>query len=281
MQPTPIVKDLVLIGGGHSHIEVLRRFAMRPIPGLRITVISREVHTPYSGMLPGLIAGHYQFDDAHIDLGPLARWAGARLFHDEVTAIDPATKRITCRTRPSIAYDIVSIDIGSGPDTKIDGGAEFAIPVKPVSNFNHRWQTARRRILASTNARRIGVVGAGAGGVELLLAIRHHLRHALATINKDPEILTFRLIAASDRILPSHNERVQHKFQRLLRNSHIEVTLGERITHIEAGGLKTASGRYIELDEIFCVTTAAAPDWPRKCGLVVDAEGFIRVHDTL
>ena len=99
-QTVPVVKDLVLVGGGHTHVAVLRRFGMRPLPGVRLTVISRDVHTPYSGMLPGLIAGHYDFDEVHIDLGPLSRFAGARLYQAAVTGIDPDRRLVLCEGRP-------------------------------------------------------------------------------------------------------------------------------------------------------------------------------------
>ena len=92
----PIIKDIVLIGGGHAHVDVLRSFGMFPIKGARLTLISPEIDTPYSGMLPGLIAGHYTFDEAHIDLGPLARFAGARYIATHVTGIDAERRLIHC-----------------------------------------------------------------------------------------------------------------------------------------------------------------------------------------
>src|SRR4029077_2773050 len=90
----PITTALVLLGAGHAHVEVLRRFAMRPEPGVRLTLIGREPETPYTGMLPGLIRGDYSFDEAHIDLAPLAAGAGARLILTEATDIDLVDRRV-------------------------------------------------------------------------------------------------------------------------------------------------------------------------------------------
>ena len=116
MQPrAPITTDLVLLGAGHAHVEVLRRFAMRPEPGVRLTLIGREPETPYTGMLPGLIRGDYTFEQAHIDLAPLAASAGARLILAEATSIDLDARRLTVTGRPDIPFDLLSIDVGGEP----------------------------------------------------------------------------------------------------------------------------------------------------------------------
>src|SRR5271169_5635019 len=160
-QRVAIAQDLVLVGGGHAHVHVLKSFGMRPVPGVRVTLISRDVETPYSGMLPGYVAGHYAFEECHIDLDRLARFAGARLIRDEAIGLDRATHSVLCRAHPPIRYDLLSIDIGSAPRTDdVPGAAEHTIAVKPIAHFARRWAALLARA-TKTPGLRLVVVGGG------------------------------------------------------------------------------------------------------------------------
>lgn len=279
---TAIVRDIVLVGGGHSHVGVLRMFAMNPVPGLRLTVICTDTDTPYSGMLPGYIAGHYAFDEVHIDLRRLAEFAGARYFRDEVTGIDRGARKVLCRTRPPVPYDVLSINIGSTPQlARVAGAAEHAVPVKPIRRFNERWLALLERVRGHAGPTTIAVVGAGAGGVELTLAMQYRLRGELAALGRDPDELRFHLFSAGPTILPTHNAAVRGAFARVLAERGIVLHRDAEVTAVAAGRLQVRDGEALDADEIVWVTQAGGAPWLRDTGLALDGDGFIRVRDTL
>ncbi len=274
-----IVKDLVLVGGGHAHVAVLRSFGMKPMPGVRLTLIARDIETPYSGMLPGFIAGHYRFAECHIDLGPLAAFAGARLYHDEAIGIDRAKRHVLCAGRPPVPYDVLSLDIGSRPrQHDVPGSAEHTTPVKPIDGFAERWAEIVARVTADNRPLRIGVIGGGAGGVELTLAIHHRLRALLRQAGQDPDRLTFVLVTAHE-LLPTHNQKVGRIFARVLAERGVEVHTKSPVRSVEAGTV--IASKRIALDEILWVTQAGAAQWIRESGFDCDDGGFVKVHDTL
>ena len=281
----PVLRDLVLVGGGHSHVGVLRMFAMKPEPGVRITVICTDIDTPYSGMLPGYISGHYSFDEVHIDLGRLCAFAGARLYRDEVVGIDRQNQKVICRNRPAVAYDALSINIGSTPQVQHVAGAQaLAVPVKPIAQFNQRWLALleKARQWPSHRGRMtVAVVGGGAGGVELVLSMQYRLRNELKAMGRSPETLKFVLLTSGETILPTHNPGVRERFAQVLRDRNIDVHTQSEVVQVSPGCLHTKNGRTYDADETMWVTQAGGPTWLQSTGLTLDGQGFILVNPQL
>ena len=274
---TPVIKDVVLVGAGHAQVAVLKIFGMKPLPGVRLTLITREVSTPYSGMLPGLVAGRYTSDQAHIDTGPLARFAGARLYCDEAIGLDLAAGRVICASRPPVPYDVLSLDIGSRPDIFGVPGAAGVIPVKPIDGFLPRFEALRQQVMAGGGRARIALVGAGAAGVELILAVAQRLRADAAAKGLDPSGLVFTLVAGSANILPAFPPAFQAAFERELAAFGIGLRKNARVTRIHDGFLHVATGAPIGTDHILWTTQAAAAQWLGETGLDLDQRGFVRV----
>lgn len=279
MRPAPpISQDLVLVGGGHAHVHVLKRFGMGPPPGVRVTLITRDLETPYSGMLPGHVAGLYSFAECHIDLLRLARFAGARLIHDEAVGLDRAARPgsrgyVLCRDHPPIRYDIVSLDIGSTPRSDdVPGAAEHTVAVKPIDRFGRRWEALLARA-AATPRLRLAVVGGGAGGVELALAAQHRLAGLL---DAAPEVT----LVTREGVLPSHNSRVRDRLARILERRGIRVLTDTKVTAVEPGRLITAEGG-VAFDEALWVTEASGAPFLAGTGLPLDSRGFLLVDESL
>ena len=275
------VKDLVLVGGGHTHVHVLKSFGLSPVPGLRITLIARDADTPYSGMLPGFIAGHYTHAQCHIDLRPLARFAGARLIHDEAIGLNLAERRVSCRTHAAVAYDIVSIDIGSTPHLSSTPGAlQHATPVKPIDGLAARWAKTVERTLDGRYAPRFLTVGGGAAGVELTLAMQYRLRALLNGQGRDPDSASFTLVTLG-QILPSHNRLVRHWFHGHLKAHGVRVIENNAVSEVQRDVVVCADGQRLDYDELIWVTEAGAASWLADSGLALDNGGFIKIDATL
>lgn len=278
-----VTTDLVLIGGGHSHAIALRMLGMQPIPNVRLTLISNLVDTPYSGMLPGYVAGFYDYDEAHIDLRPLANFAHCRLYVDEAISLDLANRRVLCRHRPPVAFDYLSIDIGSTPATStVPGVADYAIPAKPVPRLLEEWRNILDQVQQEPGKpRTFGIVGGGAGGVELALNLQSRLQQMVQAAGESPELIQVHLFQRQPKILPERGWLMQRMTQNVMRDRNIQLHLGETVTEIQPGRICCESGLTVDCTHIFWVTTASAPPWIQASGLATDERGFIAVNDTL
>jgi selenide, water dikinase len=273
--------DIVLLGGGHAHVHVLKAFAMRPEPGVRLTLVTRDLETPYSGMLPGVIAGLYAEHEAHIDLLRLSAVTGTRLIHGEAVGIERAQKRVLLAGRPPIAYDLLSIDIGVTPAlAHIAGAAEHAIAVKPIGSFLGKFAALRERCRAQQGPRRIAVIGGGAGGVELILSVRSHLLADARAVGRSDAEFSFALVTDGE-ILSTHDPKVRDSFRRALAARRIELHEHRQARAVTPNAIELKGGQALAADAVLVTTGAAAPPWFRNTGLALDKDGFLAVGPSL
>ncbi|NEQ98065.1 MAG: selenide, water dikinase SelD [Cyanothece sp. SIO2G6] len=300
---TPIVRDLVLLGGGHSHAIALKLLGMNPIPGVRLTLITDVYHTPYSGMLPGYVAGLYDYDECHIDLRPLCQFAQTRMIVDQAIALDPERNQIHCANHPPISFDFLSVDIGSTPaSVTVPGAKEYAIPVKPISQFLTYWETLVQEVeqyvlctdkSTSQSPLHLGIVGGGAGGVELALAIQARLTRIRSAHALDSSVDQIHLFHRGAELLPERHPKLRRLFQKLMGDRDIHLHLNEEVVAITSTSGESnqpepstyqvmgRSGAQVECDRVFWVTSAAAAPWIAQSGIATDDRGFIQVNDNL
>jgi selenide,water dikinase len=278
----PVVKDLVLIGGGHSHVYVLKMLAMKPEPGVRVTLIAKDLHTPYSGMLPGLVAGHYTWEETHVDLEPLCRLGKHRVIHDEAVGIDHENNRVQLKSgRPGVRFDTLSIDIGITPSAQVRGSSENTTPVKPIFGFNARWEELLHRVVNNGKKCNVVVVGGGAGGAELALSMRYRMREELKKASLDENLAKFTLVTRGN-LMPTHSKGVRKTFIKVFAEQGVDVIENDGVINADKGKLTLESGKVMEADECIWCTQAGAANWLKEAtNLSLDEDGFIAVNPTL
>ena len=265
MLTLPLTRDLVLVGGGHAHALVLLDWAIKPMSGVRLTLINPEASAPYTGMLPGHIAGHYPRAALEMDLVRLARHAGARLVLGRAEGLDPKAGRVMVAGRPPVGFDVVSVDIGITSD--LPGFNEHAMTARPLGQYAERWEQFVAEVEAGQAAPGIAVLGAGVAGVELALAMDHRLR-----AYPGRHITLIEQGAA----LPRLGAAARHRLLAELAARGITLMTRTRVEALEPGAVRLADGRKVTAAFILSAAGGRAQGWLQGTGLPLH-DGFITV----
>ncbi len=274
MQPLlPLSRELLLIGGGHSHALVLRMWGMNPLPGVRLSVVNPLPSAAYSGMLPGFVAGHYRREELQIDLVKLARFAGARLISGKVVHLDVHSRKARLEDGRELPYHVVSLDIGITTEMpEIPGFSEHAVPAKPLDAFADRWQGWLGQA-ARKDSGRVAVIGGGVAGVELAMAMAHAMR------SRSIEGGHVSLIE-KDRILPDLRPSRRAFLRTELLAAGIELHEGRGASAVAADHVRLEGGERIAADLVVGVGGARAQGWLSHCDLALH-DGYVQVDETL
>jgi len=269
-------RALVLIGGGHSHVQVLRMHLMRPLVGARVTLVVDRPIAVYSGMVPGVVAGGYAPHEAEIDLRPLARRAGCRVIVARATGIDPVAQQVTLEGRPPVAYDRCSVNVGATvAGLELPGVRTHAVPTRPIGAFVERVDAAVEGLRGLERPARVVVVGSGAAGVELAFCLQVRLQAALG---RRPEVT---LVGSAPHPLPQGSARATRAVRRAAEARGVTLRGGARVAAVHADAVELEGGERIAADLVPWSTGAASTGFFATSGLELDPRGFVRVDNTL
>lgn len=262
------MRRLILVGGGHAHLAVLRALAAHRRAGLEVLLVSPAEQAIYSGMVPGWMAGHYPLDACSIDLRALADAAGARLILQDGARIEADRRTVTLVDGTHLDYDCVSLDVGSETDLSWLGLlGERLLPVRPIRRFVQRWERVLQQAAADPGFRLV-VVGGGAAGIELAFAARSAFdaRQLMASV----------VLVTSERgLLPGHATSAARVAAKWLARRSIEVRVA-RAVGMESGVL-LSNGKPLPADLVIAASGARAPEWLCSSGLALDTEGYVLV----
>jgi selenide, water dikinase len=269
--PLPQTFDIVLIGGGHTHALILRTWAMNPLPGVRLTLVNPGPVAPYTGMLPGSIAGHYPPAALMIDLVRLARFAGARLVLDRACAIERDTRLVGLSSGRALRYDMASVDIGITSDLpEIAGYSAFGVAAKPLGRYAQSWEAF---VQSAPQAPAVTIIGGGVGGVELALASAYRLRQT----GREPSVT---LLQRDAQALPGIAQGTRQTLLRAMADHGINLRCDCTATQISATDVTLSDGSRIASDFTLSVAGARPQDWLASTGLTLH-QGFVSVGPSL
>jgi selenide,water dikinase len=270
----PIEKSVVLVGAGNAHLVFVKRWGMRPLPGVAVTLVNEAPVIPYSAMVPAHLAGEYRRDEITIDLVRLCQHATVRFVAQPVTAINPKGRQVLFGGRPPLTYDALSLGLGSLPACPTETAAEEScLILRPLATLLRKIDVLDKRLQQSPQPFHLVVVGGGASGCELALAIHKRLGHHPG--------FRLTLLQGNARLLPDFPPAVAQVFAHRFQQGGIDFRVNAQVTGARDDCLRLESGDPIAFDAVLWATQASPPPLLGESGLAVDTRGFLRVRDTL
>ena len=270
------MKRLVLLGGGHAHVEVLRTLASMPGPRWDVTLVSPTPWLTYSGMIPGHFAGHYELDDCTVDLRALCERAQAQLVLTSATLVSPGANEVICSNASVLPYEVLSVNVGSVSNTGgVQGVERYAFPVRPLEKAIKAWNDVLVRASDGRMAA-VTVVGGGIAAIELAMAMNYRFRRDLYEVASH-----VRVLGDAPVLAPSLAAGARETLMRRMRRAGVEGHADSLVTEVGSGYLRLKSGLEFATDAVFWATGAAAPAWLRQSGFASDDHGFMLTNDLL
>jgi len=274
-------RTLVLLGMGHTHAHVLKQWAVERLESTELVCISASATSTYSGMLPGVLAGQYARSEMELDLVRLCATVGATLLTDRVTGVDVERGRVLFEGRPPLAYDLLSIGIGSVPATEgVAVASDRVVFIKPMTSFLERLEGVVERAVRArgTQPVRVAVVGGGAGGVEVACCVPRFIERVAGTRSVRVEVA---IVHGSGGLPNGFAASTQERLGEALRVRGVRVQAGSRVVRIDDGTMHREDGTSLEADVILWATHATAPPLLATMDLPKDERGFLHVDDSL
>jgi pyridine nucleotide-disulfide oxidoreductase family protein len=273
-------KRIVLVGGGHAHVQVLTAFRDAPVDA-DVVLVSEAADTPYSGMLPGCVAGLYTPREIHIDLAALAKSCGVQFEVARVSGIDRPGRRLHTEDARSIPYDIASFDVGIRPDLSGIAGAEHhGVAVKPISDFLDKFDALLAQALREGGVRRIAIIGGGPAGVELAFAFRARFERDAPLRDIDPAGFDITIVSAGP-LISRLNDSARRRVERALAARGIHVLQGVRASAVDEAGVEMSDGSRLAADAVVISTHARPPSWLGRTGMPTTEDGSLALRATL
>jgi len=270
------VKRLVLIGGGHAHVEVMRTLALMPQPRWEVTLVTPFPRLTYSGMVPGHFAGHYELDDCTIDLRALCERAQATLLLTTASLVSPGANEVVCANATVLPYDVLSINVGSAPNLAGAAGVErHAAVLRPLERAIKAWNDVLVRASDGRMAA-VTVVGGGAAALELAMAMSYRFRRDLFEVASHVRVLTDAPV-----LVPTLPAGARSRLEARMRRCGVEWHGDSAVTEVGPGFIRLKSGLEFATDAVFWATGSAAPAWIRQSGFATDDHGYLLTNDLL